>query len=965
MAHIVANAFWTAIWKGVESYALNALTNKLFGPKNKNNSGSPTYSIGTLQTQTNSNSVMPIIYGQVKCAGNNIWQDGSGTTVNRLVGFGIGKNAGVSDVRVDDIQIETLSGCNYTAYMGDGTQQIDGRVAKNTVTTYVYTDTVPSGVQTGETWTAGGYTWTAYYDTTTKAVRGRRSTGTTTKTLSTQEEKARVVGGLKYDAYLALTITANSKISSSPNVTAVWKGRIVKVYSAEATDGYTLDLKTGYYYKEAWSNNVWCVLDFMISIDGCNIPVSNIDIQSFITAAAYAQPGDGSRNWSINLILDEKKSRQDWLNDMLLCFRAFRTYQNGKHGILIDKPEPVSQIFNVKPTESIQHDWQELADDYERVIIKYIDPDYEWQKVGAPATIKPPYRNATHDDAGNALTNGNPLSKTVEVVGITNFKQASQHAWFYLNQAQTCPDYITYTCNKRALNRTIGDVIGIYDPITELTEEGLPYKRYRILGMTEPQGMSIQLYCREYNEALYSDELGSVEPVVSVSKLPNTTTAPPAVANLTAEEYGWMNSQGIHISNIDIAFTASNYFDTVSYVVTISGDNGTTWQYINTISDTSYRIGSVANGDYIVGVQAVNKAGILSARVTVAVSVVGKDNLPPNVDALLVEKLASGSYRFSFSLSEEEPIDLAGYRFKYNMGNSTWWDSAIALASGLVRMSPFETNAVPKGIVTVMVKAVDNAGNESANAAYAILGLGDTLANNILAEFDFSAFSGTKTNCHIDDGYLVADDSGDAMYPINNSDAMYPVSNNDLFYSANWPEIVYEDTFSPDKAGQLSFDFDMDGNSQIFYRRQYPYAMYGADYNPFYPVDDDAIYREGPYATYAGKVETVSDIHQVKLVVSAGKTQAIVRRLKAIVDVEDIQETLNDVEVSASGIRLPITKSYISIKRVGITLQEVSGSTAAMARIVDKDATNGPLIMLYDTSNNPVSGVVDADIQGY
>lgn len=518
MATGLVVALKSILVQAVVSYAASAITNKLFGKKNQ--SSSPTYSIGTLQTQCNSNLVMPIIYGTVKCAGNSLWQNGSGETVNRLVGFGLGKNASVSDVRIDDVDINTLSGCSYTAYMGDGEQQIDSRVDKDTVTTYEYTDSVPAGTQTGETWTVGDVTWTAYYDVSRAAVRGRRSTGTTENQLTTQEAKAKIVGGLKYDAYLALTIKASSKISSNPNVTAVWKGRIVKIYTSPET------------YYEAWSNNVWCLLDFMTSPDGCNIPIDNIDIQSFINAAAYAQPADGKRFWACNLILDEKKSRQDWLNEMLLCFRAFRTYQNGIHGILIDKAEPVSQVFIVKPTESIQIDWQALANDYERLVVKYIDPSYEWQKVGAQATLAAPFRDAAYGAGGEVISNGRPRTRTVEINGITNFKQASQHAWFYLNQAQTCQEFITYTCNKRALNRTVGDVIGIFDPITKRTEAGLAYKRYRILAMTEPQGMEIQMYCQEYNPAIYGDTMGSVSPVTNVSAVSSSYV--PRITNVIA-----------------------------------------------------------------------------------------------------------------------------------------------------------------------------------------------------------------------------------------------------------------------------------------------------------------------------------------------------------------------------------------------------------------------------------------------
>ena len=686
-----------ALLGAVVSYATSAITSKLFGKKNQ--SSSPTYSIGALQTQCNNNMVMPIIYGTVKCAGNSLWQNGSGSIVNRLVGFSIGKNAGVSDVRLDDVDINTLSGCSYTAYMGDGVQQIDSRVDKDAVTTYEYTDTVPAAVQTGETWSDGSNTWTAFYDASAKTVRGRRSTGTTTKALTTQEDKARVVGGLKYDAYLALTITASDKISSNPNLTAVWKGRVVKIYTSPTE------------YHEAWSNNVWCVLDFMTSEDGCGIPIEQIDIPSFIAAAAYAQPGDGSRDWQINLILDEKKSRQDWLNDMLLCFRAFRTYQNGKHGIVIDKAEPVSQIFTVKPTESIQIDWQEMSEDIERLIIKYPDPDYEWQNVGAPATMKPPFRNAIYDANKNLLSNGNPLSKTIEIHGITNFKQASQHAWFYLNQAQTCGEYITYTCNNRAINRTVGDVIGIFDPITQRTEPGLAYKRYRIMAMTEPQGMQIQMYCREYNETIYGDTMGSVAPVVSVRKI-NPGQSLDKVSDIVIKEACHVQKDGAVLSYIigTCAFPPSAFFG--SAVVEYSEDNGISWQYNSTITEGNFVVNSVKTGvAYLVRVRALNKNNGTASdwAISDAIIIVGKDTPPAAVSGFACANTNGG---FTLSWAANSEPDLKGYKLFKGTGASLIADCELVTNDLIVATSYFIPVDAP-GDYVFYIKAVDNSMNES------------------------------------------------------------------------------------------------------------------------------------------------------------------------------------------------------------------------------------------------------------
>jgi hypothetical protein len=730
----------TLVGRLIVSYALNAVTNKLFGKKVSNNS-SPTYSIGTLQTQTNSDSVMPIIYGKVKCAGNNLWQSGEGQTVQRLVGFGLGHNKGVSDVRLDDkpINAATLFTISYTGSELYGRCRYTGKVF------YLYTLSGSNSLDCTSktsleliTWINSFSGWHAasesafdislMKDINTKNIvfgylgvwYGTDCTNTTLAVTSdalpscsytaymgdgeqqidsrvtgaTQEAKAKIVGGMKYDAYLALTITASDKLSGDPNLTAIWEGRIVRIYDTPTT------------YHEAWSDNVWCVLDFMTSIDGCNIPIANIDIQSFIDAAAYAQPADNSRRWSVNLILDNKKSRQDWLNDMLLCFRAWRTYQNGKHGILLDKPEPVSQIFIVKKTESIQLDWQELKEDVERIILKYRDPDYEWQNVGAPATIKGPFRNQV------------PLTKTVEVNGITNFKQASQHAWFYVNQAQTCGEYITYTCNKRALNRTIGDVIGIFDPITQVTEPGLTYKRYRILGMTEPQGISIQLYCREYNEALYLDAQGSVALVVNITKLPNPTQAPPDVSNIQLGQVYYRQKDGTIVSYMTgtCDFPDSSLFG--SAIVEYSDDNGVTWTYGGTYSTNVFIIPNVKTGaTYLIKIKSSSKTslGIFSSGViSDPITITGKDAPPSDIPSIAAVIDQTDNTKLTLSWPAVTDIDLRGYQLRE--GNNILTPTPISDTRYIYTVT--ETRNF-----TFSVYAVDNSGNLSKTPATVTIAL--------------------------------------------------------------------------------------------------------------------------------------------------------------------------------------------------------------------------------------------------
>ena len=71
----------------------------------------------------------------------------------------------------------------------------------------------------------------------------------------------------------------------------------------------------------------------------------------------------------------------------------------------------------------------------------------------------------------------------------------------------------------------------------------------------------------------------------------------------------------------------------------------------------------------------------------------------------------------------------------------------------------------------------------------------------------------------------------------------------------------------------------------------------------------------------------------------------------------------NDLALASGGTRLPITRTYRAIKVVNITLQAVG--TATTVKILDKDASLGPLIRAYDSGGTGVTATVDVIIQGY
>ncbi len=437
-------------------------------------SSSPTYSFGPLQSQVSNQLRRPIMYGEVKVAGNTIWQEAYGSTLQRILCLGDGEVESISNVLFNDIAVSDLAGCSYTTYTGNGTQFIDSRVP-----------------------------------------------GTT------QEDKARVIGGMKYDAYLAITAQASNKIGGNFNVTADVKGKKIKVYT---------DL-TNYTIK--YSNNpAWCLYDFLTGYSSCGISPDEIDLQSFLDAAAYCDELVGGKpRFTLNIVLDVENSRLDWMNEMLACFRGYLSYQGGKVSLNVEKPEATMQVFT--PDNILvgsEKFWTTPRENlYDVVKVQFVDPDNEYVRVFAQAEAE-------------QFQNEQPIVQEIKTYGVTNFNQASRLAWYYLNQSITCNKFISFQTSKEGLDRTIGDVV-------EITSTFLGYvnKKMRIINISEAQEGQMEIVCQEYNEAIYSDTLGSAEPVYDIVNITNELNVDNvnnfvASQSLNLTQFNWEKVSGTSIT---------------------------------------------------------------------------------------------------------------------------------------------------------------------------------------------------------------------------------------------------------------------------------------------------------------------------------------------------------------------------------------------------------------------------------
>lgn len=610
-----------------------AVSNALSGSSEIEGGGiSPTYSFGPLKTQASNQLVRPKIYGKVKCAGNVIWQDHEGTVISRIVSFSDGEINGFSNVRFNDIPVNELSGCSYTPYTGNGTQSVDSRVPG-----------------------------------------------------ATQTDKAAVVGGLKYDAYLAITAQASEKINGGFNVTAEVEGSKVRVYTT--TSNYAIE----------YSNNpAWCLLDFLTSYNGCGIPFDEIDIQSFLDSAEYcdelvgfnltgtvtnsannnvvtgtntkfkteAKVGNkitvGSetktiteisndtslkvdsnftgahanvsaiekqKRFTLNLIIDVKKYRLDWLNDILLCCRGYLTYQDGKVGLKIEQVENAMQVFTPDNilTGSEKFWTTPREERYDIVKVQFIDPDNEYIKIYAQVEA-------------STFQNEQPIVREIPAYGVTNFRQASRLAWFYLNQTITCNKYISFQTSKEGLDRTVGDVI-------QITSTFLGYvdKKMRIINMSEAQDGQIEIICKEYNPAIYNDTLGSAAPVYNVINLDNAFAPSADVQDFKA-------SQNVNLIQFNWQAVSG---ESITYEIR-EGDSWNNSSIVATgLTGDKYSTSDIKRGTYKYWIKAKSKKGFYSTNAVLSILVI-TDIMSTNLvvsEDLLDADLKMGTFTNCFTRS--------------------------------------------------------------------------------------------------------------------------------------------------------------------------------------------------------------------------------------------------------------------------------------------------------------------------
>ena len=418
-------------------------------------------------------------------------------------------------------------------------------------------------------------------------------------------------------------------------------------------------------------------------------------------------------------------------------------------------------------------------------------------------------------------------------------------------------------------------------------------------------------------------------------------------------------------SKLNISYTASP--DAQMYKIYYSKDNNY-WVEAFTTTSTTAELFNIPIGLLYVKVVviALNRE---SVEVKATIEIKGKTAPPSDVLGLSI----SGN---TITWTPIPDIDLLGYELRYHPGTNFSWGTATKLHEGVITNSPYTLPFALADIYTLLIKAIDTSGNYSANAAYLANDFGERLVSNVVIIQDEKTkpWTGDKVSCSVSSGNLVAD-SASVWWNVNDATDFWNANPTTLFWISEYKEMSYSFYLevTPDMVGaSLFLEAEIQGSTyQVFYKEDTSPVFWNAadttliwntaDYTKLWTNFNNLIGKQVWPGTLLLKQDAV---YICEIVVAQSTQQGTIVQLKAIVDVADLIEDLENVSISATtGTRLPITKTFAEITKVYLTLRN-NGGTAISAQIIDKLET-GPLIKCFDANNNVVAGSVDATVQGY
>ena len=484
-----------------------------------------------------------------------------------------------------------------------------------------------------------------------------------------------------------------------PDVTALVKGK--KLYDPRTT-------------TTAWSDNpALCIRDYLTNTRyGKGLATSAVDDTAIGVAATACDEsvteysgGVTGKLFTCNTVLDTSKTLFDNINILLLGCRGFLPYSQGEYRLKIDGSSASQFAFTTDHIiGGISIQGESKSDKYNRVTVKFPNPDANWQ----PDTAIWPAAGSTEETAYLAADGGILLQEEIELDTITSYYQARDLARVLLLRSRngiTCGLKVT----SEALQLEIADVITVTHPTPAWTA-----KPFQVMGMQLNDDGTVDIALLEYDSTIYTWEVGTVQ-----QTYPDTSLADPftvgGVSNIAITETTTLGVDGTVIPSGLITWTRPydklvNSFE-IQYKLASQADS-----FFESIITglARYEFFNVAVGVSVtIRIRSINSMGSYSAWTTTTYTITG-DVAAPNAPTGFV--LTQGMLNIRLDWVNPTATDYKStdvYRYTSNSSGS-----AVKIAS-ITGESFVDQNITANTTYFYWLKAVDYSGNYSGFSASA------------------------------------------------------------------------------------------------------------------------------------------------------------------------------------------------------------------------------------------------------
>ena len=748
-------------------------------------------------------------------------------------------------------------------------------------------------------------------------------------------------------AYLvcALNFDSDSYPTGIPNIKATIRGK--KLY----------DPRTG---LTTWSaNTALACRDYLTGTYGLEATSAEID-DTLVAAAANVcdesvttATGSESR-YTCNGVVDLGDTPRSIMEAMLSSMAGQIVWAGGKYLLYAGAytaPAVTLTADDLRGPVSVRprHSRKDL---FNAVRGTFVDPANFWQPTDFPTVSNSTYAT---NDGGQVIWRDTALPFT------TSSATAQRIAKLVLERSRQGIT-VELQCKLTAFKVATLDTV-----MVTLSQLGWSAKEFKVLEWTfAPEG-GVDLVLQEETAASYNWNSGLqtvVDPAADTNLGNPFEVALPASLTISSGTTELLlQTDGTVVSRMKAVWPAPVDVFTDKGELQFKLASGSDWQTLSL--DPALGLAWIAPAQdgalYDLRLRFINTYGVRSAWVTTSHTVVGKSEPPATVASLLISDK-------TLSWPAVSDVDLAGYRIRFQYGTNLEWGTASQMHEGLVTSSPYTMLVVPPGSITIMVRAVDTSGNESAASAYIITNLGDTPVDNVLETYDYRAavWPGSYTGATLVGGDLEATQS-DAFFGVDASDFFKQDTAN--FYNTNYDAVTWTSSAwspsTPAVGSKLTAAWTIDSNSHtVEYRNTGPLPFFG-DAADFFFADDAADFYSlpGAWSIWPGALTTIDGEYQWRVTTTGGVIQSVLSAFSVSVDVPDKVLRLNDVVLAPAGSRLTAAVGeFYAIQNVQLTLQS---GTALSVEITDKSATLGPLIIARNAAGTGVAATIDAFLQGY